>query len=200
MFFIAFYQFVFLRTTLPPRYPVLNISIMILLLFADVAASLMLFLLYEHEAKFQFPMIPFIFIYPFTVILSPIMALTSVFICKASFYRIFLNLNALTCVTNVFLTLVVEIIYSFSRGEEGESQLRSTQVVEPIIILVLKIFVKVAISHFACKQMAFNENSSFYFNKRVLDSVSKMHQETTDNGSSDMYKQNSDNDTVSNEE
>mmetsp|Transcript_1353 Transcript_1353/g.1494 ORF Transcript_1353/g.1494 Transcript_1353/m.1494 type:complete len:288 (-) Transcript_1353:313-1176(-) len=96
IFFVAFYKLSFLRSSLPPRYPLLNLSMLVILLFLDIAAALMLFLLYEHEKHFQYPMIPFLFIYPFTVIISPLIALTSIFICKASFYRIYLNINALT--------------------------------------------------------------------------------------------------------
>jgi hypothetical protein len=94
---VALLKLVFLRGSLPPRYPLLNLIVMIVLLFVDIAAALMVFLLYEHEATFQMTMIPYIFIYPFTIIIAPIIGLTSIFICKASFYRIFMNVNALTC-------------------------------------------------------------------------------------------------------
>mmetsp|Transcript_11557 Transcript_11557/g.10228 ORF Transcript_11557/g.10228 Transcript_11557/m.10228 type:complete len:374 (+) Transcript_11557:1180-2301(+) len=93
---VAFLKFAFLRSSLPPKYPLLNIGIMIMLLFTDIASSLMLVLLYEHEAQFQITLIPYLFIYPFTIVLSPLAALASIFICKSSFYRIFMNLNALS--------------------------------------------------------------------------------------------------------
>lgn len=113
MFFVAFFKCAFLRNSLPPKYPLLNLSVMVILLFLDISASLMLFLLYEHEKQFQITLVPFLFIYPFTIIISPIIALTSVFICRASFYRIFLNTNALTCSTNILLTLLVELVLLF---------------------------------------------------------------------------------------
>lgn len=80
MFFVAFFKFAFLRSSLPPKYPLLNLSVMVILLFLDISASLMLFLLYEHESQFQITLVPFLFFYPFTVIISPIMAFTSIFI------------------------------------------------------------------------------------------------------------------------
>ena len=71
---IAFLKLAFLRSSLPPKYPLLNLSIMIILLFLDISAAMMLFLLYQHEAQFQITMIPFAFIYPFTIIISPLLA------------------------------------------------------------------------------------------------------------------------------
>ena len=94
---IAFLKLAFLRSSLPPKYPLLNLSIMIILLFLDISSAMMLFLLYQHEAQFQITMIPFTFIYPLTIIISPLLACASIFICKSSFYRIFMNMNALTC-------------------------------------------------------------------------------------------------------
>lgn len=173
MFFVAFYKLAFLRSSLPPKYPLLNLSILVILLFLDIAAALMLFLLYEHEANFQIPQIPYLFIYPFTIIIAPIMALASIFICKASFYRVFLNTNALTCTTNIFLTLLIELVFLFLVGDEARSQLRSTDTIEPIILLLMKIALKIMLAYFACKQLAFNNNSSFFINKSVLEKISK---------------------------
>mmetsp|Transcript_6952 Transcript_6952/g.6475 ORF Transcript_6952/g.6475 Transcript_6952/m.6475 type:complete len:590 (+) Transcript_6952:2890-4659(+) len=93
---VAFLKLGFLRSSLPPKYPILNLSMMIIVLFLDIAAAMMIFLLYWQKEEFQAPLAPFAFIYPFTVILSPLMALTSILVCKSSFYRIFMNLNALT--------------------------------------------------------------------------------------------------------
>lgn len=148
MFFVAFYKLAFLRNSLPPKFPVLNLSIMIILLFLDVAGALMLFLLYEHEKNFQYALIPFCFVYPFTIILSPIAALTSIFICKASFYRIFLNMNALTCTTNIFLTACFEVVFLFCVGDTARGQMRNIDSIEPLVLCLVKMAVKILLAYF----------------------------------------------------
>ena len=135
IFFVAFYKLVFMRNSLPPLYPMVNLSIMVVLLFVDIFASLMLLLLYMHESEIQYPIIPFVFIYPLTIFISPLIGITSVFIWKASFYRIFLNMNALTCTTNILLTLISEFIIVFWIGDDAKGQIRETDSIEPLIIL-----------------------------------------------------------------
>ena len=135
IFFVAFYKLVFMRNSLPPLYPMVNLSIMVVLLFVDIFASLMLLLLYMHESEIQYPVIPFVFIYPLTIFISPLIGITSVFIWKASFYRIFLNMNALTCTANIFLTLISEFIIVFWIGDDAKGQIRETDSIEPLIIL-----------------------------------------------------------------
>lgn len=186
---VALLKLVFLRSSLPPKYPLLNLSIMVILLFLDIGAALMVFLLYEHEAKFQITMIPYIFIYPFTIIISPIIALTSIFICKASFYRIFMNTNALTCLTNIFLTLILEFCLAFV-GKSARGQLKSTDTVEPIILLFIKLVLKILLSYFACKQLAFNDNSAFHSNKMILDGISRsLQKESTGEYEAEIFNQ-----------
>ena len=189
MFFISFFNLVFLRSVLPPKYPVLNLSLMIILLSIDTACALMVFLLYEHESNFQLTLIPFWFIYPFTILISPLLALTSIVLCRASFYRIFSNLNALTCTTNILFTFIFEFVL-LCLSEDSKGQLRSTEAIEPFILLGVKIILKIAIAFFASKQIAFSNNHNFYYNRRVLKSH-RIKVENTEDWVTDIFKRNS---------
>jgi len=190
MFFLSFYKLTLLRNILPPKYPVLNLSAMVVLLFLDTASSFMLFLLYEHERTFQLALIPFLFVYPFTVILSPIAALLSIFICKASFYRMFLNVNALTCTTNIFLTFIFEFVFLFIVKDNNKGQIRSTDSIEPMILCLLKMVFKIQLGYFACKQLAFNNNNSFHENRKELMAIhKKVTDEMTDLGENKSHDQ-----------
>mmetsp|Transcript_27419 Transcript_27419/g.27292 ORF Transcript_27419/g.27292 Transcript_27419/m.27292 type:complete len:246 (-) Transcript_27419:356-1093(-) len=71
---VAFFKLAFLRNSLPPKYPILNLSMMIILLFLDIASAIMVFLLYEQKEGFAATLVPFAFIYPLTVVISPLAA------------------------------------------------------------------------------------------------------------------------------
>jgi len=69
----------------------------------------------------------------------------------------------------------------FLVGDETKDQLRSTESIEPIIILCVKIVIKITMSYFGAKQLAFNNNNSFYSNKAALEKVAICGDEATRN-------------------
>ena len=158
-------------------------------LYIDTACALTVFLLYDHEKQFQLTLIPFWFIYPFTILLSPLLALTSIILCRASFYRIFTNLNALTCSTNILFTFIFELVF-LCLSKDSRGQIRSTQAIKPFVLLGAKIILKIVIAYFASKQIAFSTNQNFYYNRKLLKSY-RVKIENTEDWVTDIFKRNS---------
>ena len=70
--------------------------------------------------------------------------------------------------------------------------MRSTETIEPILILISKIGIKILMSYFACKQLAFNDNNAFYRNKEILDNINQiMVKESTGGYVSEIFKRES---------
>ena len=89
----------------------------------------------------------------------------------------------------------MEIILAFFVGSTLRGQVRSTETVEPILILISKIWIKILMSYFTCKQLAFNDNNSFYNNKQILDSINQnFSKESTGDYVSEIFKRDSDED------
>ena len=86
----------------------------------------------------------------------------------------------------------MEIVLAFFIGSTLRGQMRSTETIEPIIILISKIGIKILMSYFACKQLAFNDNNAFYRNKEILDNINQtMVKESTGDYVSEIFKRES---------
>mmetsp|Transcript_6952 Transcript_6952/g.6481 ORF Transcript_6952/g.6481 Transcript_6952/m.6481 type:complete len:84 (+) Transcript_6952:4711-4962(+) len=77
-------------------------------------------------------------------------------------------------------------------GSIDGGQMRSSQTVEPILLLIGKIVLKVMMAYFACKQLAFNENHEYWKNKDLLDNIhTNVSKENTRDYVSEMFRRES---------